>query len=274
MKIDSHHHFWSLARGDYGWLTPDLAPIYRDFTPADLEPLLDAAGIDKTVLVQASDTIAETEFLLRTARAHDRIGGVVGWIEMDAPDALDVLDRLAADPKFCGIRPMIQGIEDDEWILRPSLDPVFEALESRGLTFDALVLPRHLKPLRARLRRHPNLRCVIDHGAKPELAKGDIAAWADDIKAVAAEANAFCKLSGLLTEAGDDPTLAKIRPVAEHLICAFGPARLMFGSDWPVVNLAGDYPGWLEMVEALISGLPAEDRERIMGGTARAFYRL
>lgn len=274
MRIDSHHHLWSLARGDYDWLTPDLAAIHRNFALTDLLPLLDAAGVQRTILVQATDTVAETEFLLQQAETSDRIAGVVGWIDMLAPDAIEVLDRLASHPKFRGIRPMIQGIADDSWILQAALDPVFDALIQRGLTFDALVLPHQLKPLLTRMHRHPALRCVIDHGAKPHLATGDIAAWKDDMARLALETACLCKLSGLLTEAGDVPTLARIRPAADHLLDSFGPDRLMFGSDWPVLNLAGDYLSWVRMVEALLSPLAADDATKVWGGTAQRFYRV
>lgn len=274
MRIDSHHHLWTIARGDYGWLTPALGPIYRDFTTADLEHHLTAAGIDRTIVVQAADTVAETEFLLRTAEGSDRIAGVVGWIDMEARDAIVTLTSLARHPKFRGIRPMIQGIEDDGWILRDTLDPVFAALTDLGLCFDALVLPRHLSPLLARLQRNPGLRCVIDHGAKPALASGDLDAWRRDIARIADETGCFCKLSGLLTEAGDQPTLDRIAPAARHLLACFGPDRLMFGSDWPVLNLAGDYAGWAGMVDTLLAGLDAGERAQIRGGTARRFYSV
>lgn len=274
MRIDSHHHLWSIARGDYRWLTPDLAAIHRDFTLADLLPLLDAAGIDRTVLVQAADTVAETEFLLATAAESDRIAGVVGWIDMEAPDAVATLDRLARNPGLKGIRPMIQDIPEDDWILRGALDPVFDALVERGLAFDALVMPQHLRPLLTRLERHPDLRCVIDHGAKPDLAAGDITDWMDDIALLAADTDCPCKLSGLLTEAGETPTLERIRPAVEHLLDTFGPERLMFGSDWPVLNLAADYASWTDMVETLLAGLPSCEAEAIWGANAAHFYRL
>lgn len=274
MRIDSHHHIWTIARGDYGWLTPALGPIYRDFALADLERHLTAAGIDRTIVVQAADTVAETEFLLTIAAGSDRIAGVVGWIDMEAPDAIGTLARLAREPKLRGIRPMIQSIEDDDWILRPALDPVFAKLAELGLTFDALVLPRHLKPLLARLQRNPDLRCVIDHGAKPVLTGNDLAEWQSDISRIAAETGCCCKLSGLLTEAGDQPTLARVRPAADHLIAAFGPDRLMFGSDWPVLNLAGDYAGWVAMVETLLADLDAAGKAQVWGDTARRFYSV
>lgn len=274
MRVDSHHHLWTLSRGDYGWLTPELGPIYRDFTMRDMEPHLDAAGIARTVVVQAAPSVAETEFLLDCAAASDRIDGVVGWIDMEAPEAVSTLKRLAANPKFVGIRPMIQGMEDDAWIMRSDLDPVFDVLVAEDLSFDALIIPRHLGPLHERMRRHPNLRCVIDHGAKPALATGEIDGWKQEISRIADETDCMCKLSGLLTEAGDAPTLERIRPAADHLIACFGAERLMFGSDWPVLNLAGDYVAWVDMVETIIAGLPEADRRRIWGGSAQEFYRL
>lgn len=270
MRIDSHHHLWRIARGDYGWLMPDLGVIHRDFEPSDLEPLLKQAGIDATILVQAAETVAETEFLLSLADVTPWIAGVVGWIDMEAPDALATLDRLARNPKFKGIRPVIQGIADDDWILRPSLDPVFDGLIERGLTFDALVLPRHLPRLLKRLEQFPQLACVIDHGAKPHLATGEIDQWKIDMAALAANTNAFCKFSGLVTEAGVNYSIETIRPAAEHLIEIFGPDRLMFGSDWPVLNLASDYGGWIKMAETFNATSQAD----FWAGAAKEFYRL
>lgn len=274
MRIDSHHHLWRISRGDYNWMTPDLGVIYRDFEPENLAPLLKASGVDATVAVQAAETVAETEFLLSIAERTPWIAGVVGWIDMEAPDAVVTLDRLARNPKFKGIRPVIQGIADDNWILRGSLDRVFDALIERGLTFDALVLPRHLKSLLARMKRNPDLRCVIDHGAKPHLATGDIAEWKLDIARLAVDTPVFCKLSGLLTEAGDEPTLARVRPAADHLLTTFGPNRLMFGSDWPVLNLASAYAGWVAIVEALLASTSAEDSDKVWGATAAIAYGL
>lgn len=274
MKIDSHHHLWILPRGDYRWLTPDMAEIYRDFTADDLAPHLKAAGIDKTIVVQAADSLAEAEFLLDAAAATDWIAGVVGWIDMEGAEAIDLLGRLAGRPKFRGIRPMIQDLDDDHWILRDTLDPVFDAAIDLGMTFDALVLPRHLPPLLERLKRHPDLACVVDHAAKPSLRSGDIAQWKTDMSRLANETACLCKLSGLVTEAGAGCTADTLRPVVDHLLAVFGPDRLMFGSDWPVINLAGNYLGWVELVAAFIGHLGEDDQERIWGRTAAAFYRV
>lgn len=274
MKIDSHQHFWTIARGDYGWMSPELGPIYRDFGPDDLTPLMEAAGIDKSIVVQAADTVAETEFLLGLAGQSDAVAGVVGWIDMEAPDAISELERLARDPHFKGIRPMIQEIADDEWILRPGLDRVFDALSTMGLTFDALVLPRHLPHLLTRLGKHPELKCVIDHAAKPHLATGDLGDWPDDMRRLARNTQSLCKLSGLVTEIGPDWTVEAISPAAQLILEEFGASRLMFGSDWPVLNLASDYPTWVETAATLTAGLDEREATALWGGTAAEFYGI
>ena len=277
--IDAHQHFWRLARGDYGWITPDLGPICRDFGPADLAPLLAAAGIRRTVLVQCAPTVAETRFLLHTAWATSFVAGVVGWVDMAAPDAPDVLARLAEDPYLRGIRPMIQDIADAGWMLRPALAPAFRALVSLDLTFDALVRPGHLANLQVLLDRHPDLRVVVDHGAKPGIdrwgaAPGARQAWADAMAGLARSTGAACKLSGLATEAGPRWTAEDLRPYVDHLLACFGPDRLLWGSDWPVVELAGGYAAWRAATEVCLAGLDAGARAKVLGGTAARYYGL
>lgn len=272
MIIDAHQHFWRLDRGDYGWLTPDLAPIYRDFGPPDLEGHLLLHGIGGTVLVQAAPTLAETRYLLDLASETAFVQGVVGWVDFEAPDAAKEIARLAAHPELVGLRPMIQDIADEDWMLRPELSPAFEAMIQCDLVFDALVLPRHLPQLRQLLARHPALRCVIDHGAKPEIAQGRFDDWAEQMTALAWETTAFCKLSGLLTEAGTGGGRAEVVPYAVHLFAEFGPSRLVWGSDWPVLTLAASYEAWFEMAMSLISN--AQDRQAVFGGNAMALYRL
>ncbi|MCP1168552.1 amidohydrolase family protein [Limimaricola litoreus] len=272
MIIDAHQHFWRLERGDYGWLTPELAPIYRDFGPSDLAPHLARQGIGGTVLVQAAPTLAETEYLLELAGESDVVRGVVGWVDFEATSAPEEIARLARHPKLVGLRPMIQDIADDDWMLDPVLAPAFEAMIRHDLTFDALVLPRHLPRLRRLLARHPDLRCVIDHGAKPEIAAGRFDAWAGEMAALARETRAWCKLSGLLTEAGEGAGRAELEPYVAHLVAQFGPARLVWGSDWPVLTLAASYEAWFEMARSLIPD--AEDRRAVFGGNAAGLYRL
>lgn len=273
-RIDAHQHFWLLSRGDYDWLTPALAPIHRDFLPKDLVPFLARAGIEGTVLVQAAATEAETTFMLSLAERHGFILGVVGWTDFEAADAPERIARLAGHPKLKGLRPMIQDIADDDWMLRPQLDAAFSAMIGQGLVFDALVLPRHLGNLRQLLERHPTLRTVIDHCAKPAIAAGDFAGWARDMKRLAEESGAFCKLSGLVTEAGVGWSVETLRPCVEHVLAHFGPDRLIWGSDWPVCTLAAGYGEWVEATDRLLQGCTDAERAAILGGNAARVYRL
>ena len=273
MRIDAHQHFWRIDRGDYGWLTQEAHPkIARDFLDPDLEPLLKAAKIDRTILVQAAPTEAETCYLLELARDTPFVAAVVGWIDFEAADAPTRIARLCANPKFMGLRPMLQDIGQEEWILKPEFARVFDAMQRGKLRFDALVKPRHLPALAELIDRYPDLAVVIDHGAKPDIAKGRLDVWKPYIRHIAKETNAYCKLSGLASEAGPGWSAATLKPYVEVLLESFGPERLMWGSDWPVLNEAGDYASWLGACVSLTSGLSTSDREAIFGGTAAKFY--
>ncbi|WP_338830934.1 amidohydrolase family protein [Bradyrhizobium sp. 27S5] len=272
MRIDAHHHVWTLARADYGWLTPERGPIYRDFGLSDLMPHLAAAEIDGTILVQAAPTEAETAFMLDVAKGSDLVRGVVGWIDFDADDAATRIDAIAGRELLVGLRPMVQDIADDDWLLRPELAAPLEAMAQYGLVFDALVLPRHLPRLVQVVDRHPDLQFVLDHFGKPNLATGDIAAWKDDIASLAARANVVCKLSGLATEAAPNWQVADLREAVDHALASFGPQRMLWGSDWPVVNLAGGYARWFAAAESLLADLSSEARAAIFGGNAARVY--
>ncbi|HEY5794666.1 MAG TPA: amidohydrolase family protein [Bosea sp. (in: a-proteobacteria)] len=276
-RIDAHQHFWRIARGDYGWLTPALGPIHRDFGPDDLSPLLTRHGISSTILVQAAPTEAETRFLLDIAARTPFIVGVVGWTDFDAPDVARRIAALAADPLLVALRPMVQDIADEGWLARPALSPAFEAMIAHDLVFDALLKPQHIPAALSLLARHPRLAVVIDHGAKPDLSKpdlvaGDLAAWREGIAALAAHPQTSCKLSGLVTEAAPNWTIETLRPVVEHLLASFGPDRLIFGSDWPVVTLRADYSRWFETATDLLSGCSESERDAIFGGNAARIY--
>lgn len=275
MRIDGHQHFWSSQRDDYGWLTPDLVLLYRDFGPEDLQPLLDQAGVDHTVLVQAAATTDETRYLLGIAEHHSMIAGVVGWVDMDSPArAIEALDEFRRHPSFVGVRPMIQDIEDPAWIDRPELEVVLEALVQSRVCFDALVRSEHLPYLLNCLTRHPELRVVIDHGAKPDIASGEWQPWADGISMIANQTSAYCKLSGLITEASDTQTYDDVMRYLDHLLEVFGSKRLIWGSDWPVLNLAGDYKGWHDASTARLDALSEPDQDDILGRNAIDFYNL
>ncbi len=273
--IDAHQHVWALARGDYGWLTPAQPALYRDFSLADAAPLQAQAGVTATVLVQAAPTIAETRYLLDLARASDgAVKGVVGWADLAAPDAIPTLRRLARDPLLKAVRPMLQDEPDPAWILRADVARTLEALPRLGLRFDALLRPGQLPVLLQMLERHPDLAVVIDHAAKPDIAAGMWTPWTEHMRAAAASPRVRCKVSGLVTEAGVGWTIDQLRRYVDFLAQCFGPQRLMWGSDWPVVNLAGTYQSWFAATVAITAGWSTEDRAALMGGTARRFYGL
>ena len=272
MRIDAHHHVWTLARGDYGWLTPQLQSIYRDFTLADLASLLAAARIDGTILVQAAPTEAETRFLLDVAASADIVRGVVGWTDFDAEDAEARIESLAAHDLLVGLRPMIQDIADDDWLLRDALTPLMTAMVRHKLVFDALVLPRHLSRLLAVVDRHPDLQFVLDHFGKPALASGEIGGWRRELAELAERDNIFCKLSGLVTEAKPDWQVDDLRGAVDHVLDCFGPPRMLWGSDWPVVDLAGGYTKWLAASATLLADLSPDERASVFGGTAARIY--
>lgn len=273
-RIDAHQHFWKLERGDYGWLTEHLGPLYRDYLPDDFAAIRKAHGIAGTVLVQAAPTVAETEFMVSLADRHDFIKGVVGWTDLEAPDAMEKIGRLSRHPKIVGIRPMIQDIADTTWMLEPQLVPAMTELENHRLTFDALTQPRHLKHLLTLLERHPGLNVVIDHGSKPEIRTGGFTHWAQDISALAHNTAAWCKLSGLVTEAPENWTADDLKPYIDHLLTVFGPDRLIWGSDWPVCTLAAPYEKWVSTTEHLLADLSEEDARRVWFDNAVEAYGL
>jgi L-fuconolactonase len=272
VQIDSHQHFWQIGRGDYHWMSPGLTKIYRDFGPADLQPFLAHYGIAQTILVQAAQTVEETRFLLDIARKTPFVAGVVGWVDFVDAHAAQIIAWLAEDELLVGLRPMVQDMPDDDWLVGSRLAPAFHALVDHGLVFDALVFPRHLSRLLVVADRHPDLTIVIDHGAKPAIRERRLDPWQADMAALAGRGNIVCKLSGLVTEAGTGWTVDDLRPFVDHLLEVFGPGRLLWGSDWPVVNLAGGYESWREAAEILLAPLTPADRAAVLGGNAKRVY--
>jgi L-fuconolactonase len=277
--IDAHHHLWQRSRGDYDWLdariNPAVAPIERDYLLEDYRRLAAASGIAGSVLVQAAQTEAETRWLLAQAHAAGHlIRGVVGWIDMTAPEAADALGALSQDQLLHGIRPMLQDIPDLDWVLQPRLDAVFRALIDLDLSFDVLIRPPHLRSSLALLTRYPDLRAIVDHCAKPDIAQRMWQPWADGLRSIALETRAWCKLSGLVTEASPGWKVDDLRPYVEHVIECFGTERVVWGSDWPVMTLNADYGRWLDAAKELISPLSPADQSAIMGRNAARFYRL
>lgn len=275
--IDAHHHFWHPARGDYGWMPPDDPVLSRPCGPADLAPALTATGVARTILVQAAPTTAETEYLLGIADATDHVAAVVGWIDFEDPGQIDTLRRLARHPKFVGVRPMIQDIADDGWMLREDVQWAYRAICDLDLTFDGLGFPRHMANFAALLKRYPDMRAVLDHCLKPQLRDPRREAfmfWADGMARLADETGASCKLSGLVTEADSMPDDDLLRPYTDHVLRAFGAERVMWGSDWPVARLRCEYVDWHDMALRLTADLSDAGRAAVFGGTAAAFYRI
>ncbi|CAP56605.1 amidohydrolase family protein [Gluconacetobacter diazotrophicus] len=272
MKIDAHRHVWRRASGIYGWLPPH-SMIDRDFDLDMPRPGRDAA--DGIILVQAAASEIDTGFMLDQARAHPGlVRGVVGWAPLDDVHAPATVARLAAMPLIVGLRPMLQDIGDTDWILGDAVQPALYAMTEAGLVLDLLVTARHMNAMRVLAERHPGLTMVLDHAGKPPLRNGDLAQWKDHILDLSDHPAMNCKLSGLVTEAGDDWSVETLRPVIDHVLACFGPRRVMWGSDWPVVEMAGGYDAWRDASDALLASVGGEARAAIEGGTAARAYRL
>lgn len=270
--IDAHHHLWALDAAGHEWPTPAEAAIHRDYGIDDFVGETLDVPVAATVLVQSQPNDADTDWLLAIAADAPLVGAVVGWVDLAAPDAPARIAALAAAPKLRGLRPMLQSIADTDWLLEAALAPALAAMQRHGLRLDALVQPRHLPMLARFADRWPDLPVVIDHAAKPPVRAGLLDPWRDGIAALAAR-GLWCKLSGLRTEQAARAPVAELQPYVDHLVGGFGD-RLMWGSDWPVVRLAGDGPGdWFRAADRL-TGLRDAARARLFGGAADQFYGL
>jgi len=277
--IDAHHHVWDLSVRDQDWITgPELQPLRRNFTLADLEPETRAAGVGRTVLVQTITVPEETPEFLSLAAETELIGGVVGWTDLTRPDVADELALLAELPGgtyLRGIRHQVQGEPDPEWLLHPDVRQGLTAVAAAGLVYDLVVLPHQLPACVKAAEGHPELTFVLDHLGKPPIASGELAPWATQVRDLAALPNTVCKLSGLVTET--DPktwTVRDLAPYVDTVLEAFGPSRLMFGSDWPVCTLAATYAQVVGAAEELTAGLSDSERAEVFSGTARRVYDL
>lgn len=271
-KLDTHMHVWRLARGDYDWMTPDLGVIYRDFQIDDVWPDACAAGVSRTILVQAAATSSETDFLLSFAATDPRVAGVVGWVDFEDTGAAAEVIRRASDARVLGLRPMIADIPDPEWILRPSCAAALETMSDHGLIFDGHARADLIPVMTELAERYPELDIVLNHGGKPQIASGELADWQRDLRKLANRPNVFCKLSGLLTEAGTRSDDAALGEIVAHMSDCFGPDRIMWGSDWPVLNLAGSYSGWAAQSERLIDRYFPDQQQAVWAANARRIY--
>lgn len=271
-KIDAHMHVWKMARGDYDWLTPDLSGIYRDFGIDDAWGSAAKAGVSGVILVQAAATAAETDYMLSIAANDNRVAGVVGWVDFEALSARKNVARLAEKPHIVGLRPMIADLPDPAWILRQDLKPALEAMEAGGLVLDGHAHP-DLVPVMSQLADdHPGLQIVLNHGGKPPIESRQLDAWREDIADLARRKNVACKISGLLTEAGTYTDDESIGSVVCHLGTCFGPDRLLWGSDWPVLTLASAYESWMAQSGRLFERYFPDHQDRIWSGNAERIY--
>ncbi len=277
MTIDSHHHFWSYSPEEYGWIGDGMEVLKRDFGPADLKPLIDEAGIDGVISVQARTTLEENDALLAHAEARDWIKGVVGWVDLTRDDVGDALGRYAGREKFVGVREVLQGMDDDGYCLRDDFTRGVSLLHDFGLVYDILIFHRHLGNAVRFVDRHPTQVFVLDHVAKPSIRSANPAVtWSANMRALGEREHVFCKLSGMVTEVADgiDWTPELLRPYFDVALEAFGPDRLLFGSDWPVCLLRSDYARWKRTVDSFVAELSAHERAAIFGGNAVRAYGL
>ena len=277
--IDAHQHFWDLSQGDtfdYAWLTsPDKSAIHRSYLPEDLLPQIRNAGIDRTIFVQTQHLLAENTWALKLAEANPFIAGVVGWVDLQSQDCEAQLCTLMAEKKFVGVRHITQDEVDDDFIIRPDTLRGLRVLEKYEVPFDLLFFVKHLRHTVTLAEQLPALPMVIDHLAKPEIASGRMENWRDHFMAAADCPNVYCKLSGLVTEADwNHWTVDDLRSYVEFALECFGPSRLMFGSDWPVCELAGQYGEIVAALRGLLSDLSDGEQQQIFGKTAEQFYRL
>ena len=275
MNIDSHQHFWRYEPIRDAWITDEMSEIRRDFMPGDLLPELRRNNVDGCVAVQADQSEAETLFLLGLAAQHDEIKGVVGWVNLCAPDLPQRLKYFSQFEKLCGFRHIAQSEPDDRFLMRQHFIAGIQHLQRFGFSYDILIYPRQLAAAVELVQRIPDQRFVIDHLAKPSIRTGEISLWAQQIRILAEKPNVYCKVSGLVTEADwTNWRVTDFEPYLEVAFEAFGPDRIMFGSDWPVCLLAARYEQVKNLVAKYIERLTAAQQQKIFGLNAISFYGL
>jgi L-fuconolactonase len=275
MRIDSHQHFWRYNASEYGWIDDSMSCLRHDFLPENLNVELDAAGFDGAIAVQARQTLEETRWLLDLAAAAPHVFGIVGWVDLRSFDVHSQISEFASNPKFLGVRHVVQSEPDDRFLLQPEFLRGVSMLEEFDLTYDILIYARHLPTAAEFVKRFPKQRFVLDHLAKPPIKSGSLNPWQSGIRELAKHQNVFCKLSGLVTEADwKNWTPSQIEPYLDAAFESFGPERLMIGSDWPVCTVAGSYLQVMTLVIDYLSKYPASARDAVLGGNAEKFWKL
>jgi L-fuconolactonase len=273
--IDAHHHLWNYNEPDYPWISPAMTGLRRDFLIPDLEGVMREAGVDGTVVVQARQTVEETEWLLDLADRHAQLLGVVGWVPLVDPDVESSVMRFARNTKLRAVRHVLHDELDDFYMLREDFNRGVSLLRSFGLAYDILIFERHLPQSLQFVDRHPEQVFIVDHVAKPKIKEGVLSPWKENIAELARRENVYCKVSGMATEADWSRwTTEQLRPYFDTVLSAFGPKRLMFGSDWPVLTLAGPYRRWVDTFLSLIAELSPDEQQAICRETALQAYRL
>ena len=274
ITVDTHQHFWEINRFDYDWM-PKNSPLKEDKIPTTLKKLTANSNVNYTVTVQAHQSIEETKWLLELANKNEFISGIVGWVDLTDPKIGKVLDDLQKDPYFKGVRHLWHDEKDEKWILNSGVINGLKELSKRNLTFDFLARPNHIKYIPQVFDLVPNLKGVIDHIAKPEIANKQIEPWLSDLRKVANVESIYIKLSGMVTEADLKKwTIDDLRPYAHHVFSMFGYDRIMIGSDWPVCTLAAEYEKVIETTRSLIGNLDQNSQKKILSETAKEFYDL
>jgi len=275
MIIDAHHHLWSFNEADYGWMDGSMKVLKRDYFPSDLEAEIKKAGVTGTVVVQARQILEETRWLLKLAEDYPFIRGVVGWVDLRSPDLDQQLEAFAHHPKLVGVRHVIHDEADDDFMLRPAFVKGVEELKDFDLTYDLLLFPKHLERAIELVSMFPEQRFVLDHISKPFIKSGVMQPWKDDIEALAAQPNVWCKISGMVTETSLKSWRYEDFVPYMKVVCeAFGTDRVMLGSDWPVCRLAGEYPEVMEIPIRFTGDLSEDEKIRINSQNAIDCYRL
>lgn len=275
-RVDCHMHFWTLAMEPHYslWMTPDLKVLYGDYGPRDAQPLMAKNDVEGIVLVAAASSAHENGYMLGLADGVEFIKGVVAWVDLLAPTAAADLAGWARFRKLKSIRPYLQDLPEDDWILKTELDPAIRAIQDLGLRFDALIKPRHILNTVKFIERYPDLPVIVDHMAKPEIVNSGFEPWRRDMEHFRDLKHVHCKLSGILTEDGPDWTPERLKPYFEAIFDIFGPDRLVFGSDWPVVNLVADYSRWIETLQGALGNFTRADQQKIWATNGERFYGL